>query len=218
MADRDSCPLCGHAKTRSLFSDSRREYLRCGACDLVFVPARYFLSPQEEKALYDMHENDPRDSAYRDFLSRLYEPMKERIPHAASGLDFGSGPGPALSLMFEEQGHRMDLYDPFYAPDEGVLEHAYDFITATEVAEHLHRPAFELERLWSLLRPAGWLGIMTKRLAREQDFSGWHYKNDPTHVIFFSDLTFEWLASEWGTTAVFCGPDVVLLQKPGEIP
>ena len=214
MCEPVPCPLCGSAQTAHFHVDERREYHRCSACDLVFVPAAFFVSREEEKGLYDMHENDPQDRAYRQFLSRLFKPMQERIPEHASGLDFGSGPGPTLSLMFEEQGHRVCLYDRFYAPDETVLHEKYDFITATEVAEHLHQPAFELERLWSLLRPAGWLGIMTRRLGPEQHFADWHYKNDPTHVIFFSDLTFLWLAGRWSTTATFFGPDVVLLQKP----
>jgi SAM-dependent methyltransferase len=214
MAEPLPCPLCGSAQTAHFHTDSVREYQRCSSCDLVFVPAPFFVLPEEEKGLYDMHENDPRDMAYRQFLSRLFDPLQERLPEHACGLDFGSGPGPTLSKMFEEQGHRVRLYDPFYAPDETALSGEYDFITATEVAEHLHRPAFELERLWSLLRPAGWLGIMTRRLDPKQQFPHWHYKNDPTHVIFFSDLTFEWLANQWETTATFHGPDVVLLQKP----
>lgn len=214
MPESFSCPLCGRPQTRHFHADSKRHYQRCGHCDLVFVPESFFLSMEEEKALYDMHENDPRDAAYRGFLSRLFEPMLERIPETGRGLDFGCGPGPTLSLMFEEQGRTVQLYDPFYAPDEAVLDGEYDFITATEVAEHLHHPGNELERLWALLRPAGWLGIMTRRLMPEQHFPDWHYKNDPTHVIFFSDRTFLWLASRWKTTATFLGPDVVLLQKP----
>jgi sarcosine oxidase delta subunit len=214
MAEHIPCPLCGSARTRHFHTDGRREYHRCSACDLVFVPAAFFVSREDEKGLYDMHENDPHDMAYRHFLSRLFDPMLERIPGHACGLDFGSGPGPTLSLMFEEQGHRVSLYDPFYAPDETVLHGQYDFITATEVVEHLHRPLFEFDRLWSLLRPAGWLGIMTRRLDPEQHFPDWHYKNDPTHVIFFSDFTFEWLANRWETTVTFHGADVVLLQKP----
>ena len=214
MPEPVTCPLCGSAQTRHFHSGSKRHYHRCAVCDLVFVPERFFLPMADEKALYDMHENDPQDAAYRGFLSRLFEPMLERIPENGCGLDFGCGPGPTLSLMFEEQGHSMQLYDPCYAPDEAVLDGKYDFITATEVAEHLHRPGRELERLWALLRPAGWLGIMTRRLLPEQHFPDWHYKNDPTHVIFFSERTFLWLAGQWTTTAIFFGPDVVLLQKP----
>ncbi|MEJ2328514.1 MAG: class I SAM-dependent methyltransferase [Gammaproteobacteria bacterium] len=214
MPEPIPCPLCGCGQTRHFHTDGRREYHRCSVCDLVFVPSDFFVSREEEKDLYDMHENDPQDMAYRQFLSRLFDPMQERIPQHASGLDFGSGPGPTLSRMFEEQGHRVRLYDPFYAPDASALHGHYDFITATEVAEHLHQPAFELERLWSLLRPAGWLGIMTRRFNPKLYFPDWHYKNDPTHVIFFSDLTFEWLANQWETTVSFHGADVVLLQKP----
>ncbi len=214
MPETLPCPLCGTSQTRLFHADASREYHRCNTCDLVFVPADFFVTREEEKGLYDMHENDPQDRAYRDFLSRLFDPMLERLPDHASGLDFGSGPGPTLSVMFEERGHRVRLYDPFYAPGKSALQQQYDFITATEVAEHLHRPAFELERLWSLLRPAGWLGLMTKRLEPEQHFPDWHYKNDPTHVIFFSDATFKLLANQWETTVHYHGPDVMLLQKP----
>ena len=73
------------------------------------------------------------------------------------------------------------------APDELALNASYDFICATEVVEHLHRPGQDLERLWSLLRPGGWMGIMTKLVRDRASFDTWHYKNDPTHVCFFSE-------------------------------
>ena len=69
---------------------------------------------------------------------------------------------PALAAMLRERGLTVALYDPFYAPDESVWSRAYDFITATEVLEHLHEPARELDRLFAALRPGGWLGVMTK--------------------------------------------------------
>lgn len=107
----------------------------------------------------------------------------------------------------------MAIYDHFYAPDTQPLECSYDFITASEVVEHLHQPGCELERLWSCLKPNGWLGIMTKRVIDQQAFTTWHYKNDPTHVCFFSVETFEWLAKRWGATLIFPEKDVVLLKK-----
>ena len=108
----------------------------------------------------------------------------------------------------------MSLFDPYYVPDRSVLDCEYDFITATEVVEHLHRPAEELERLWTLLAPGGWLGVMTKRVIGPTEFATWHYKDDPTHVCFFSNETFEWLAAKWSARLEFPGPDTVLLQKP----
>ena len=139
-------------------------------------------------------------------MSRLLAPN-------SYGLDFGSGPGPTLSLMFQSAGHRMQIYDPFYAPEITPLQQQYDFITASEVVEHLHHPGRELDRLWSRLKPNGLLGIMTKRVIDQEAFSQWHYKNDPTHVCFFSIETFQWLADQWSATLDVPDKDVVVFTK-----
>lgn len=193
-----------------------RDYVRCQQCALVFVPAAQFISPEQEKAQYDLHQNHPDDQSYRQFLSRLFIPLKNRLKSGAQGLDFGSGPGPTLSLMFEEHGYHMNIYDPFYADDARVFQQQYDFITATETVEHLHHPKSELDRLWELLKPGGHLGIMTKLVIDRDAFANWHYKNDPTHVCFFSNETFQWLAKIWKAKLEFIGNDVILLEKPGE--
>ncbi|MCE9682723.1 class I SAM-dependent methyltransferase [Halomonas alkalisoli] len=208
-----TCPLCASAETTHFHRDTRRDYYRCTDCRLVFVPAAQRLAPEAEKAVYDQHRNSPDDIGYRQFLSRLYTPLRERLAPGACGLDFGAGPGPTLSVMFEEAGHPMAIYDPFYAPDPAALERHYDFVTATEVAEHLFEPGPELERLASLLRPAGWLGLMTKRVTTQQAFTRWHYILDPTHVCFFSEASFAWLADHLGMRVEFPAADVALLQK-----
>ncbi len=208
-----TCPLCASGDTTFYHRDARREYLRCHRCDLVFVPPAFRLSPEEERAVYDQHENSPDDAGYRRFLARLAEPLREKLAPGARGLDFGAGPGPTLSVMFEEAGHPMAIYDPFYAPDASVLVGEYDFITATEVVEHLFEPGRELARLSSLLRPAGWLGLMTKRVTDQEAFIRWHYILDPTHVAFLSEATFRWLADELGMTVEFPAADVALLQR-----
>jgi hypothetical protein len=213
LTKRHNCPLCQFSETRLYYQD-KRDYHQCPSCSLVFVPPQYFLTSTEEKAVYDQHENTVDDPGYRKFLGRLFDPLSQRLYPQSNGLDFGSGPGPALSVMFEEAGHRMQIYDPFYAPDVSVLELKYDFITATEVVEHLHHPGKELEMLWSCLKAGGNLGIMTKRVQGQQAFSSWHYKNDPTHVCFFSVKTFQWLADHWGAVLEIPENDVVVLQKP----
>ncbi|MFA9462470.1 class I SAM-dependent methyltransferase [Thiohalorhabdus sp. Cl-TMA] len=195
-------------------ADGRRRYLCCAECGFVFVPPRYHLSPAAERAEYDRHENRPDDPGYRRFLSRLAEPLMARLPARASGLDFGCGPAPALAAMLEEAGHRVALYDPFYAPDRAALRSGLDFITATEVVEHLARPGEELRRLATLLRPGGWLGLMTKLVLDRERFAAWHYIRDPTHIGFFSRTTFEWWTRQEGLAARFIGSDVILLQRP----
>jgi len=109
----------------------------------------------------------------------------------------------------------MRIYDPYYAPDTEWLQQQYDFITASEVVEHLRQPRVELDRLWSCLKPNGVIGIMTKRVLGRDAFSRWHYKNDLTHVCFFSTETFVWLADYWGAELTVVGNDVVVFRKGG---
>lgn len=207
------CPLCKTLVGNSFFSDKHREYFQCSTCNLIFVPPDQFLSAAVEKAEYDLHENKPDDPGYRKFLSRLFVPMTARIANGSYGLDFGSGPGPTLSLMFEEAGFRMEIYDKFYTDNPQVLGKKYDFITATEVVEHLHHPGETLNRLWKCLKTGGWFGIMTKLAIGKEAFAQWHYKNDFTHVCFFSHDTFRWLADQWQADLLFADKDVVLLKK-----
>lgn len=206
------CPLCLTSEGIHFYED-HRTYYRCPTCQLVFVSSEQYLSAQAEKAIYDQHENSPLDPGYRRFLGRLFEPLSQRLTRNSHGLDFGSGPGPTLSVMFTEAGHTMDIYDPFYAPDTTPFKKQYDFITATEVLEHLHHPRRELDQLWSCLKPNGSLGIMTKRVIDQEAFSTWHYKNDPTHVCFYSIETFQWLADHWQATLTVPEKDVVIFQK-----
>jgi hypothetical protein len=208
------CPLCHAAGIQPYTQTSTREYVSCGVCRLIFVPARFHLSAADEKARYDLHNNNPDDPHYRAFLSRLFVPMQHRLPAAGGGLDFGSGPGPTLSLMFEEAGYSMQIYDHFYAPDLSTLNRQYDFITATEVVEHLPQPGFELDRLWGLLKPGGLLGMMTQLVPGTRPFADWYYLKDPTHVCFFSPSTCEWLAEHWQADLTVEADSVMIFQKP----
>jgi len=214
MTDCPHCPLCRAAETAHYWQDRRRSYLSCACCELVFVPPQEHLDSAEERAEYDLHQNSENDAGYRAFLGRLAEPLLTRLPAGARGMDFGCGPGPALAALLEEAGHPVIRYDVFYAPDPQALSSTYDFITATEVVEHLSQPGSELARLWSLLRPDGWLGVMTKLVANRDAFTRWHYKNDPTHISFFSMATWEWWAEQYGAELTFIGSDVMLLRKP----
>ena len=97
--------------------------------------------------------------------------MVSKLTLGDQGLDFGSGPGPTLSIMFREAGYPMEIYDYFYAPNTDVLNNQYDFITATEVIEHLRHPIQTLNLLWKILKPGGVLGIMTETVPDHKLFS-----------------------------------------------
>ena len=197
-------------------NDGIRPYFSCGHCRLIFVPPAYYISPEQEKVHYDHHENHLEDPGYRKFLNQLAEPLHSRLRPHSSGLDFGAGPGPTLSLMLQEYGHTLSIYDPFYAYNPALLEQTYDFITATEVAEHLHHPGLELDRLWARLKIDGILGIMTQLAPPNRPFLAWYYLKDPTHVCFFSHKTWAWLSSRWGAEIIYLQKNVVLFRKPSD--
>jgi len=213
MTQDQSCPLCGSNKTQSYYSNENSSYLQCQNCELVFLAKRFHLNNIDEKARYDLHQNNPNDAGYRRFLSTIFDAVEQHLNPHAKGLDFGCGPGPTLSLIFAEKGYSMDLFDKFYADDPSIFGKQYDFITATEVAEHLQEPGQELSRLYGMLKPGGVLAIMTSMLTKEIDFATWHYKNDPTHICFFNQSSVQYLAKKWGANVEFIGSDIGLFFK-----
>lgn len=208
-----NCPLCLNKNIEHYHRDKQRDYWQCGLCDLVFVNPEQFISTQQEKSIYDQHQNNPDDIGYRKFLNKLLIPLVNQLSKEAKGLDFGSGPGPTVSVMLAELGYGVENYDIFYANNPELLKRKYDFITCTEVIEHLHNPHQVLTMLTGLLKIGGYLGIMTKRVIDKTSFATWHYKNDPTHVCFYSDKTFEYIAQYWGYELEKVNSDTIILSK-----
>ena len=209
-----ACPLCLSVQTEGYFQDKIRSYLACNRCYLIFVPEKYHLDNLQEKAIYDFHQNSPEDVGYQQFLTKLLIPLTSKLPTAANGLDFGCGPGPTVKPMLESEGFTVSNYDVYYPSDEGALESHYDFITCTEAIEHFNHPHQELMLMDSLLKPQGVLGFMTKRPTGKEAFANWHYKNDQTHICFFSEETFQWIADWLGYSLEFPGKDTAILRKP----
>jgi len=188
-----SCPLCQSSQISLFYKEAKsREFWRCQDCEYVFVPAEFHLSLEQEKARYALHENNIDDSGYQNFLMPVVEAVVKFCPARSRGLDFGCGPGPALAAILESRGYPMNLYDPFFFPDKGALDHQYDFITATEVFEHLREPRGVLVELSKL---SDVLIIMTEQLGNPADFPHWYYKNDPTHIGFFSEASLRWMGN-----------------------
>lgn len=222
------CRLCSSQSTL-FYEDKKRKYYRCCVCDLIFVPSTFFLSDAKEKAEYDLHQNNMDDMGYRKFLMRSITPVVDFFSSCSNkpvGLDFGCGPCPLLSSILSSDPYffTMSVYDLFYFPDEAPLkqENHFDFITMTEVVEHLKDPLEVITRLWKLLKIGGILVIMTKRaVGTVERFKNWHYIRDPTHITFFSEDCFCWLTNYLRTTwnsscdLTVVSSDVVLIQRTG---
>ncbi|WP_100657535.1 class I SAM-dependent methyltransferase [Alteromonas flava] len=209
------CPNCQSLDIEFFHQDKRRSYFHCLQCELVFVDPTQLPPLTTEEREYSLHNNSDSDDGYLRFLDRARLPLLKHIPLNAYGIDFGSGPNPVLARRLINDGYRVDVYDPIFAPNKHWLERSktYDFIVSTEAIEHFHKPHKEWQLWLRLLRPNGHLIIMTKRWLSKARFSTWHYKNDPTHVSFFSLRTFEYLAQRDGLTIKFTSDDVVVMQR-----
>ncbi|HUW73527.1 MAG TPA: class I SAM-dependent methyltransferase [Methyloceanibacter sp.] len=208
------CPVCRATETWLLDTIDGRDYWRCGACEATFVDPAHRLGRDAEHAVYLLHDNDPADAGYRRFLSKLADPLLAKLQRGSLVLDYGCGPGPALAPMLGEAGHELRVYDPFFCPDTRALTRSYDAITCTEVVEHFYHPAEEFDRLDAMLRPGGWLAVMTCFQTEDARFAGWHYRKDETHVVFYRVATFRMIAAQRGWQCEVPCKDVVLMRKP----
>lgn len=168
---------------------------------------------EAEQAEYLLHQNQDNDAGYRQFLARLAVPLLQHLPPAAQGLDYGCGPGPALAALLTEAGHSVALFDPLFFNHPQVLARRYDFVTCTEVVEHFHRPAEEFQRLNALLKPGGVLAIMTRFQTQDAAFAQWHYRRDPTHVVFYREHTLRTVAQQHQWDCLVPCPNVVFMFK-----
>lgn len=209
------CPVCRVPAPPALLAVDGRNYWSCDGCEARFLDPGQRPVPEDEHKHYLTHENDPGDPRYRTFLARLTDPLLTKLSPGLSGLDYGCGPGPALAQMLREAGHTMSIYDPFFHPDRRPLLQRYDFITCTETAEHFHAPADEFDRLNGLLRPGGWLGVMTSFQPDDAQFATWHYLKDPTHVVFYREATLRLIAAQRGWACEIPAKDIALMRKGG---
>ena len=196
------CPLClvSGQTTDVRGADDRRYYL-CGNCSLIFADPAHYLSPAEEKARYETHENSIKNPGYVRFLKRVVEPILPYLDRGMRGLDYGCGPGPTLSLLVRQQGIGCEDYDPLFA--DRPLQPPYDFVFSTECFEHFYRPAMDIERIHALLKPGGLLGIMTERWTTLEAFADWYYTRDPTHVSFYHANSLDFLCIRFGFTPMW---------------
>jgi hypothetical protein len=192
------CLLCHSESTALFFEGNSQRFLECRDCGTVFRDPGTFISNEDERLRYLTHNNDVEDKRYQKFVSPITSSVIKSFTNASVGLDFGAGTGPVISKILVDQGYRMELYDPFFHPDKKVLQLTYDFIVCCEVIEHFHKPLDEFKLLKSLLKAEGKLFCMSDLLMNKEDFENWYYKDDPTHVIFYSEENLSWIRDKVG--------------------
>lgn len=202
-----NCPLCGGSADP--FHHSRdRDFFLCPHCQYIFVPPYHYLSPDEEKKRYLEHENSLDNAGYVRMFEAKLDLLKEHGPKAGSILDFGCGYAPVLKTLLARRGYIPSVYDKFFFPDWDAGQ-KFDVVISTETFEHLDSPAFEIDRILDVLKPGGYLAIMTRFYPESggkpdlEKFKDWYYKNDPTHIGFYGSATLQWLADNRAIDLVF---------------
>ena len=207
------CSVCRSHEIRPFMLVGDKYYWTCNVCKARILSCKHWLSKEEEFKYYQTHQNISSDPAYQEFAAQLALPILDKLVPNSSGLDFGCGPDSALSVILRQHGHNMTLYDPFFFPAKKSLKKTYDFIVCSEAAEHFHQPAKEFKKFNSLLNENGWIGIMTNFQTENARFKNWHYRRDPTHVVFYRKETFEVIGKQFRWTAYFPSRNVVIFQK-----
>jgi 2-polyprenyl-3-methyl-5-hydroxy-6-metoxy-1,4-benzoquinol methylase len=181
-------------------------------CNLIFVDEKHLITAKDEKTRYEAHENGIEQAGYVDFLNRALQPGLKYLKPGMEGLDFGCGPAPTLSILLERENIKCLDYDPFFFPE--IPKCKFDFIYATECFEHFYEPKKEIETIASMLKPGGYLIIMTCLWKSFENFPTWHYTNDITHVVFYNEHTMNYITEKYGLNKIeIINERIVILQK-----
>ena len=199
------CPLCDTPGT--LFAIDlptkrlrapRRAYCECHGCGAVFVPPSYRLPVETEYLRYRRHDNHTSNEAYVAYqlgITREFV-LPNLPPPPAEVLELGGGPAPLVAQELQAIGYRVAGFDPAFAPNAAVLERRYDAIVAIEVIEHLREPRSFFEQIGRCRRTGGIVMLQTHlwRGADAAAFVRWHYRSDPTHIVFYRLRTMQRVA------------------------
>jgi SAM-dependent methyltransferase len=184
----------------------------CKNCKLVIKPEHSRPGWDEEKERYLEHENSIHQEGYVKHLTQAIKPALKYLKLNFRGLDFGCGPVPTLNMLMEQEGFACEFYDPIFFTEPPLGN--FDFIFATKCFEHFFRPAHELQKLGGLLKPGGILVVMTQLWNDQTRFTDWRYAQDSTHVVFYHEQTFRFIAANFGFEILEILNDrVVILQK-----
>ncbi len=205
------CTLCNS----TLIIRKDAYFYDCDMCKAIIKDKKYYLSPEEEKAHYEYHNNDVDDIGYQNFTMPITRYVLDNLLPTHKGLDFGSGTGPVISSMIKKKDYDIAQYDPFFAPSQNVFETTYDYIVSCEVFEHFNNPKLEIDRLVSILKPNGLLLIMTSLYTDTIDFETWYYKNDPTHICIYRSETIAYIAKEKKLDILELTDRFIVLRKKG---
>lgn len=205
------CPLCTTLSEE--FYRTVDVYYKCTTCHAVFMDEKSQVNEVDEKQRYELHSDDTNDSGYRKFIAPITSSIMKDFKANNLGLDFGAGTSAIISVILKESHYNIFNYDPYFHPSADVLEKKYDYISSCEVIEHFYNPYKEFALLKSMLKEGAKLYLMTEVYNEKINFATWYYKNDPTHVFFYSEKTFQWIKNEFNFESVRVDKKLIVLEN-----
>ncbi len=207
-----NCPLCHHKA--SLFTAIKgKDYYECSNCSGIFADQKHLPDVEQEKNRYLEHNNDVSDVRYQNFVKPIVNCILKDYTPQHTGLDFGAGTGPVISKLLHDKEYKIEQYDPLFHHFPGLLHRSYHYIACCEVIEHFHKPDKEFSLLYNLLANNGKLYCMTSVFKSKIDFRTWHYKDDPTHVFFYTERTFEYICNFFKFSGLQIINNLIILSK-----
>ena len=207
------CTVCKNNKIEFFLKIKNLDYWQCKLCKATILDPVHYISSNKEKKHYLKHNNEIDDTHYRNFLSNLIEPLKDKISFNDIGLDYGCGYAPALADILKKKGFKVELYDPFFFKNENISLRKFNFITCSEVVEHFFKPYEEFNKIDKLLTRNSWFAVMTSFMTEDYLFKKWYYRRDPTHVVFYKKITFKVIANQRNWKITFPAKNIVFFHK-----
>lgn len=203
---------------------------RCHECGLMLTsprPDRSAISqfyPADYQPFSAPHAQRVRPSAMRA-LKSLFDPKEHLLPHQirpGRALEVGCGSGRYLARLaadgWDVQGlepsgktvnhtrKRLDVPISIGSIESATFEEAsFDLIVAVMVLEHLHSPVEDIKKLFSWLRPGGYLtGSVPNCGSWEFNYFGsdWYALQVPTHLFHYTPATLTAVLEHSGFTHV----------------
>jgi len=190
------CPLCNGEK-HVYHREGKRTYYQCKKCDSIFLDENCRLSPEAEKKRYLEHNNDVKDARYQNFVKPITSAILSDFKSDHVGLDYGAGTGPVITKILADYSYNIKTYDPYFHNYPDYLKKKYDYIACCEVIEHFYHTYNEFKKLTNMLKENGALYCQTNIYKDNINFNDWYYKNDPTHVFFYTEKSILWIKNHF---------------------
>lgn len=181
------------------------KYSQCSSCQGVFVNREFLPGDEAEKRRYELHQNTLENAGYRGYLESFIK-IFETFPGIETIFDYGCGPSPALVQLLVNRGYDARGWDPFFASETKRFENGADLVTCLEVAEHFFNPRKDFELIAECVKPGGYLVLGTHSIPQFSGektwgfFESWWYRQDITHVSFYSEKSLQIVAASAGFT------------------